>query len=106
MSMPELRYQEAPSGEIFAIRFGMAGVVDDVVTRLLEAVRPIDVCLLKVFGDENHVYPFEGRNPVRTASSWRAELYCGAGTRLERLLSRAERFLDCRGGVRLEAEER
>ena len=106
MSMPESGHHEAHSAQIIAIRFRMTASADDVVARLLEAVRPIDVSLLKVFGDENHVYPFEGRNPARTASSWRAELYWGASARLEDFLSRAELSLDCPGGVRLEVDER
>ena len=106
MSMPESRHHEARSVQIIAVRFRIETSVEEVVARLREAVRPIDVCLLKVFGDENQVYPFEGRNPARTASSWRAELYWGASARLEDFLNRADPFLDCPGGVRLEADER
>jgi len=106
MSMPESGPHEAPSAEIIAVRFRMTAPAEEVVARLLEAIRPIDVSLLKVFGDGNPLYPFEGRNPARTASSWRAELYWGASARLEDFLSRAENCLDCPGGVRLEADER
>lgn len=100
--MPDSRRHEAHSVQIIAVRFRMAASTDEVVARLLEAVRPIDVCLLRVFGDGNHVYPFEGRNPARTASSWRADLYWGASAGLEDFLSRAELSLDCPGGVWLE----
>ena len=102
MSMPESRYDGERREQAIAIRFRMKGSTDEVVARLLEAVRPIDVYLLRVFGDGNHVYPFEGRNPARTASSWRADLYWGASAGLEDFLSRAELSLDCPGGVWLE----
>ncbi len=106
MSMPESGHHAAHTAEIVAVRFRMTASADDVVARLLEAIRPIDMSLLKVFGDENHLYPFEGRNPDRTASSWRAELYLGASARLQDFLGRAELSLGCLGGVWLEADER
>ena len=106
MSMPESGQHEPHSAQIIAVRFRMTASVEEVVARLLEAIRPIDVSLLKVFGDENHLYPFEGRNPARTASSWRAEFYWGASVRLQDFLGRAELSLGCLGGVWLEAGER
>lgn len=106
MNLPEPRHHEARSVQIIAVRFRMAASADEVVTRLVEAVRPMDVCLLRVFGDENHVYPFEGRSAARAAWSWRAEFYWGASAKLEDFLSRAELFLDCSNGVWLEADER
>jgi len=106
MSMPESGPHEAPSAQIIAVRFRMTAPVEEVVARLLEAIRPIDVSLLKVFGDENHLYPFEGRNPARPGSSWRAELYWGASARLQDFLGRAELSLGCLGGVWLETDER
>ena len=104
--MPEPRHHEARGVRLVAVCFRKETSVEEVVARLLEAIRPIDVSLLKVFGDENHLYPFEGRNPARTASSWRAELYWGASARLQDFLGRAELSLGCLGGVWLETDER
>lgn len=67
MSLPEPRHHEAREARIITIRFRMKASADHVVARLLEAVRPIDVSLLKVFGDGNRLYPFDGSNPTRTA---------------------------------------
>ena len=104
--MSESHDQEARGAQIIVVRFRTKASADEVVARLLEVVRPTDVSLLKVFGDENHLYPFEGRNPHRTASSWRAEFYWGASARLQDFLGRAELSLGCLGGVWLEAGER
>ena len=105
--MTESHKQEAGGTQIIAVHFQMDASADKVVARLLEAVRPTDVSLLKVFADGDRVYPFEGRDPALSASSWRAELYWGAraGLDLEDFLDRAERFLDCPGSVRLERGE-
>ena len=104
--MPESHNHEARSAQIIAVCFQMRASVDDVVARLLEVVRPTDVSLLKVFGDGDRVYPFEGRDPALTASSWRAELYWGVRAgELEDFLDRTERVLDCPGGVQLERRE-
>ena len=105
--MPESHNREARGAQIISIRFRMRASADVVVARLLEVVRPTDVSLLKVFGDGDRVYPVEERNPALSASSWRAELYWGAraGLDLEDFLGRAERSLDCPGGVRLERGE-
>ena len=107
--MPESRYHEARSEEVIAVRFRMKASADEVVAHLLKAVRGTDLTLLKVFGDGDRVYPFEGRNPARSlsASSWRAELFWHSptlmsGWRLEVFLKRAEIFLELRGRVRLE----
>jgi len=78
-----------------------------VVARILDSVRQTDLSLLQVFGDGVRVYPFEGRNPSRSASSWRAELSwrsrtLNSGWHLEAFLARAEFFLEVPGGVGLE----
>ncbi len=105
--MPESRYHEARGEQIIAIRFRMRASADDVVIRLLEAARRTDLSLLKVLGDGDRAYPFDGRNPARSASSWRAE-FCwrspvlNPGWQLEVFLSRAELWLELPGGVRLE----
>jgi len=106
--MSEPRYYEAGAARIIAVRFRMTASADEVVARLLKAVRPTDVSLLRVFGDGDRAYPFEGRDPARTAASWRAELYWGASaeTDFEDFLSSVESCLDCPGGVRLEGGER
>ena len=107
--MPESRYHEARGEQVIAVRFRMKASADEVVARLLEAVRGTDLTLLKVFGDGDRVYPFEGRNPARSlsASSWRAELFWHSptlmsGWRLEVFLKRAEIFLELPRRVRLE----
>ena len=101
--MPESRHHEAHVVQIIAVRFRMTASVEEVVARLLEAVRRTDLFLLKVFGDGNRLYPFAGRNPARTASSWRAELsWSSPAVDLEVFLWRAELFLELPGGVRLE----
>ena len=105
--MPESRRHEDLGERIIAVRFQMKATADEVVARLLESVRQTDLLLLKVFGDGDRVYPFEGRNPARSASSWRAELFLRcptskAGEHLEVFLARAELFLELAGGVRLE----
>jgi len=105
MILPESRHHEAHRVQIITVRFLMTATADEVVARLLEAIQPIDVCLLNVFGDENHLYPFSGRKPAWIASSWRAELYWGASAKLEDFFSRAEFSLDCPGGVWLAADE-
>ena len=103
MSMPEPRHEEARDVQIITIRFRMKATVEEVVTGLLEAVRRTGFGLLRVGGDGNRVYPFAGRNPARTASSWRAELSRNSPTAdLEVLVARAELFLEAPGRVRLE----
>ena len=98
---------------ITTIRFRMESTVDHVTARLLEAARQTDLSLFSVVGDGNSVYPpeertlTEARNPARSASSWRAELFWrdGAsdmGRNLELFRCRAERFLDCRNGIQVE----
>lgn len=101
-------HHEARGAQIIAVSFRMTASADEVVARLLEVVRPTGVSLLKVFGDGDRVYPFEGGKPALSASSWRAELYWGesAGLDLEDFLFRAELSLGCPGRVRLEGDER
>lgn len=107
--MPESRYHEARGEQIIAVRFRIKASAGEVVAHLLEAVRGTDLSLLKVFGDGDRVYPFEGRNPARSgsASSWRAELFWQSPTHrsgwiLEIFLKRAEIFLEVPGGVGLQ----
>lgn len=105
--MPESLSHEAPRDHIVAIRFRIRASADEVVACLREAVRRTDLSLLRVFGDGDCVYPFAGRNPARTASSWRAEVaWCSPavnpGWYLEVFVARAELFLELPGGVRLE----
>jgi hypothetical protein len=107
MSMPEPHYHEARSEQTIAVGFSMEASSDDVVAHLLEAVRGTDLTLFQVFGDGDRVYPFEGRNPAQSASSWRAELFWHSptlmsGWRLDVFLKRAEIFLEVPGRVRLE----
>ena len=104
--MSESRYLTAPE-QIVAVRFRMKASADEVVARLLDAVRQTDLSLLRVFGDGDRAYPFEGRNPARSASSWRAELFwrsraLNSAWHLEAFLARARFFLKVPGGVRLE----
>ena len=105
--MPDSSYHEERSEQVIAVRFRMKASVAEVVARLLDSVRQTDLSLLKVFGDGDCVYPVEGRNPVRSASSWRAELFWrshafNAGWHLEAFLARADFFLEVPGGVGLE----
>ena len=107
--MPESRYHKVRSEQIIAVRFRMKASSDEVVAHLLEAVRGTELTLLKVFGDGDRVYPFEGRDPARSlsASSWRAELFWHSSTLvsgggLEVFLKRAKFFLEVPDGVRLE----
>ena len=101
--MPEPRHHKARGVQIVAVRFRKKASVDEVVARLLEAVRRTDLFLLKVFGDGNRLYPFAGRNRYRTASSWRAELAWGCpAVDLEVFMARAELCLELPSGVRLE----
>lgn len=103
MSLPEQRHHEARGVHTVAVRFRMKASTEEVVTRLVEAIRRTDLSLLKVFGDGNHLYPFAGWNPARTASSWRAELsWSSSIVNLEVFVARAELFLDLPGGVWLE----
>ena len=103
MNLPEPRHHQARGVQIVAVRFRKKTSVEEVVARLLEAVRRTDLFLLKVFGDGNRLYPFAGRNPARTASSWRAELsWSSAAVDLEVFLKRAELFLELPGRLRLE----
>ncbi len=104
--MSESRYLTAPE-QIIAVRFRIKASADEVVARILDSVRQTDLSLLKVFGDGDRVYPFEGRNPARSASLWRAELLWRARAlnsrwHLDAFLARAEFFLEAPGGVRLE----
>jgi hypothetical protein len=105
--MSEAPYHTAPDEQIVAVRFRIKASSDEVVAHLLEAVRGTELTLLKVFGDGDRVYPFEDRNPARSASSWRAELFWHAptlmsGWRLEVFLKRAKNFLELPGRVQLE----
>ena len=105
--MPDSQSRAARSEPPIAIRFRMRSTSDAVVARLLEAVRRTDLCLVTVSGDGHRVYPFGGQCPARSASSWRAELVWRAaaqnpGWHLEVFIHRAELFLDCTDGVRLE----
>ncbi|MCH7891109.1 MAG: hypothetical protein IH921_06360 [Gemmatimonadetes bacterium] len=105
--MPESRYHKARSEQVIAVRFRMKASADEVVARLLDSVRGTDLSLLKVFGDGDRVYPFEGRNPARSASSWRAELFWHSPTLmsgwiLEIFLKRAKFFLGLGDRVQLE----
>lgn len=105
--MLESRYHEARSEQVIAILFQKKASSDEVVARIRDSVRQTELSLLKVFGDGDRVYPFEGRNPVRSASSWRVELFLrsgvlNAGSHLEVFLARAKFFLELPGGVGLE----
>ena len=106
--MPESRNHEGGGEQIIAIRFRMKASAEEVVAGLLKAARRTDLSLLKVFGDGNRLYPWGGgRNPARSASLWRAELFwrspaINPGWQLEVFLGRAELFLELPGGVRLE----
>ena len=105
--MPESRYHEARGEQIIAVRFRMKASADEVVARILDSVRQTDLSLLQVFGDGDLVYPLEGGNPARSASSWCAELFwrsgaLNSGWHLEAFLARAEFFLKVPGGVGLE----
>ena len=107
MSMPESRHHEARGEQFIAIRFRMKASADEVVARLLDSVRQTDLSLLTVFGDGDLVYPLEGRNPARSASSWCAELFwrsraLNSGWHLEVFLKRAEFFLGLGDRVQLE----
>ena len=102
--MPEPHYREARGDQIVAVRFRKKASADEVVARLLDAVRGTDLSLHRVFGDGDRV---EGRNAAWSASSWRAELFWHSptlmsGWRLEVFLKRAEIFLELPGRVRLE----
>ena len=105
--MPESRNHEARAEQIIGVRFRLKASADEVVARLLEAVRRTDLSLLKVRGDGVRVYPFGGRNPAWGASSWRAELFWHSPALklewpLEDFLVRAELLLDSPAGLRLE----
>ena len=101
--MPEPRNHETRGVQLVAVCFRKETSVEEVVARLLEAIRRTDLFLLKVLGDGNRLYPFAGRNPTRTASSWRAEFsWNSPPVDLEVFLARAELFLELPGGVRLE----
>ena len=105
--MPESRDHEARAEQIIGVRFRLKASADEVIPRLLDAVRRTDLSLLKVRGDGVRVYPVGGRNPAWSASSWRAELFWHSPAlrlewHLEDFLVRAELWLDSPGGVRLE----
>lgn len=101
------RYHKVSGVRTIAVRFQMNATADEVVARLLEAVQRTNLSLLKVFGDGNRLYPFDGQNPCRSASSWRAEFFWRSGTpmsgwRLAVFLKRAKDSLELPGPVRLE----
>jgi len=106
--MPESYPGRTRDNQIIVIRFRVKATADEVVARLLESVRRTDLFLLAVLGDGQRVYPFVGRKPALSASTWRAELFwrrdapTNRGWHLEVFVHRAERFLECFGGVRLE----
>ena len=107
--MSESRYHKVRSDQVIAVRFRMKASSDEVVAHLLDSVRGTDLSLLKVFGDGDRMYPFEGPDLAwsLSASSWRAELFWRSptlmsGWRLEVFLKRAEIFLETPGRVRLE----
>ncbi len=105
--MSDSRHHKVRSDQVIAVRFRMKASSDEVVAHLLHSARGTDLSLLTVFGDGDRVYPFEGRNPARSASSWRAELFWHSPTLmsgwiLEIFLKRAEIFLEVPGGVGLE----
>jgi len=97
--MPEFQLHTAQSEGTVEIHFRVEATADEVIARLLEAVRRTDLSLLTVVGDELRVYPFEGRNETRLASEWYAELlWRGADTsdlgwHWEVFVRRAELFL-------------
>ena len=104
MNIPESSYREARGAKIVAVRFRKKASADEVVARLLDAVRGTELSLHRVFGDGDRV---EGRNAAWSASSWRAELFWHSptlmsGWRLEVFLKRAEIFLELPRRVRLE----
>ena len=107
--MSESRYHKVRSEQVIAVRFRMKASADEVVAHLLEVVRGTNLSLLKVFGDGDRVYPFEGPDLAwsESASSWRAELFWHShtlvsGGGLELFLKRAKIFLETPGRVRLE----
>ena len=105
--MSESLYHKVSGVRTTAVRFQMNASANEVVARLLEAVRQTGLQLLKVFGDGNRVYPFDGQSPGQSASSWRAEFFWHSPTlmsawRLAAFLKRAENFLELPGRVRLE----
>ncbi len=105
--MLESQPRRAQSERFITIRFRMRSTSDAVVARLLEAVRRTDLSLVTVSGDGHRVYPFGPKSPARSASLWRAELLWRVdlhkpGWHLELFLYRAELFLDCPDGVRLQ----
>lgn len=73
--MPQSRYHKARSEQVVAIRFRIEASAEEVIARLFEAIRGIELTLLKVVGDGHRVYPSEVGDPDRSASSWRAELF-------------------------------
>ena len=104
--MSESRHHETRGEQIIAVRFRMKASSDEVVARILDSVRQTDLSLLTVFGDGDRVYPFEGQDPARSASSWRAELRWRSSAlnsrwHLEAFLKRAEFFLEVPGGIGL-----
>ena len=105
--MSEARHHKKHDEQIIAVRFRGKASSDEVVANLLDSIRGTDLTLLTVFGDGDRVYPFEARNPARSASSWRAELVWHSptlmlGGRLEAFLKRAAFLLELPGRVRLE----
>ena len=106
--MPESRHHQARSEQGIAVRFQKKASSDEVVARIRDSVRQTELSLLKVFRDGDCVYPEgrnPGRNPVRSTSSWRVELFLRsgvlyAGSHLEVFLARAKFFLEC--GIELE----
>ena len=105
--MPKSGRDENRGKQLVAIRFRMKASADEVVARLFESVRRTELSLLRVRGDGVRAYPFGGRNPAWSASSWRAELSWRSPVskpwlHLEVFLARAELFLELPGKVRLE----
>ena len=105
--MSEARHHKARDEQIIALRFRRKASSDEVVSHLLDSIRGTDLSLFTVFGDGDRMYPFQARNPARSASSWHAELFWHSptlmlGGRLEAFLERAAFLLELTGGVWLE----
>ena len=105
--MPESLSHKIGDERITDVRFRTESTADQVIARLLEAVRRTDLFLLTVFGDGHRVYPFGRGNSARAASLWCAELFWRAGAsdmgwHFEVFLCRAEIFLDCPDGFHVQ----
>lgn len=91
---------------ITTIRFQKEARVDQVTARLLEAALRTDLSLLSLEGDGNGVYPLATRDPIESASSWRAEMLWNEGAsdvgrHLEVFVARANLFLDFSDGIQV-----